>query len=101
MHAQYKAFINNDGPSIQRAAAPILRRVGIEHMLSHVKCPTLAIVGEHDGANPPAHSEHIVAGIAGARLHVMPGAGHQPNAEAPEEFGNTICCFLREREAAG
>ncbi|MDD3786903.1 MAG: alpha/beta fold hydrolase [Hydrogenophaga sp.] len=94
-HAQFQAFIDNDGPSIQRAAAPILRRVGIEHMLAHVRCPTLAIVGEHDGANPPEHSRHIVAGIDGARLHVMPGVGHQPNAEAPVQLGHTIAAFLQ------
>lgn len=96
VHAQYKAFINNDGPAIQRAAAPILRRVGIEHMLNSVKCPMLAIVGEHDSANPPAHSSNIVTGITGARLHVLPGVGHQPNAEAPRQFGNAICEFLQE-----
>lgn len=100
VEAERAAFVNNDGPAIQRAAAPILRRVGIEHMLAHVKCPTLSIVGERDGANPPAHSEHIVAGIAGARLKVMPGVGHQPNAEAPVEFGKLICDFLCGCESA-
>jgi pimeloyl-ACP methyl ester carboxylesterase len=100
VRAEREAFVNNDGPAIQRAAAPILRRVGIEHMLAHVKCPTLSIVGEHDGANPPAHSQYIVAGIGGARFKVMPGAGHQPNAEAPVEFGNLIGDFLRECASA-
>lgn len=100
LEAERAAFVDNDGPAIQRAAAPILRRVGIEHLLPHVKCPTLVIVGEHDGANPPVHSEHIVAGIAGARLQVMPGVGHQPNAEAPEAFGALISEFLGECEAA-
>ncbi len=94
LQAERAAFLDNDGPAIQRAAAPILRRVGIEHMLSHVKCPTLAIVGEHDGANPPEHSRHIAAGIASARLAVIPGAGHQPNAEAPEAFATLISDFL-------
>lgn len=100
VQAERAAFVDNDGPAIQRAAAPILRRVGIEHMLPFVKCPTLAIVGEHDGANPPAHSQEIVAGIAGARLSVLPGVGHQPNAEAPEEFGQQILAFLQACESA-
>lgn len=97
VEAERRAFLDNNGPAIQRAAAPILRRVGIEHMLAHVKCPTLSIVGEHDGANPPAQSQHIVAGIAGARLAIMPGVGHQPNAEAPHEFGVLIRDFLLEQ----
>lgn len=98
LRAEHDAFVDNDGPAIQRAAAPILRRVGIEHMLPHVKCPTLTIVGQQDAANPPVHSEHIVAAIDGARLKVLKDVGHQPNAEAPEEFGLAIHSFLRECE---
>lgn len=100
LEAERRAFLDNDGPTIQRAAAPILRRVGIEHLLPHVKCPTLAVVGELDGANPPALSQEIVAGIAGARLAVIPGAGHQPNAEAPQEFGTLIRDFLLQHQTA-
>ena len=99
--AQRAAFAANDGPTIRRAAAPILRRVGIEHLLPHVRCPTLAIVGEFDAANPPPHAEHIVAGIAGARLAVLPGVGHQPNAEAPEALARLIHDFLRSCASTG
>lgn len=99
VQAQRVAFLDNDGPAIQRAASPIFRRVGIEHLLPHVTCPTLAVVGEHDAANPPVESEAIVAGIgAGARLTVLPGVGHQPNAEAPQEFGALVHSFLSECE---
>lgn len=100
LDAQREAFLDNDGPAIARAASPIFRRANIEHMLSHVTCPTLAIVGEHDAANPPAESQFIVAGIEGARLEVMPGVGHQPNAEAPQEFATGVDDFLRQCEAS-
>jgi 3-oxoadipate enol-lactonase len=100
VQAQRAAFVANDGPMIQRAAAPILRRVGIEHLLPHVRCPTLAIAGEHDAANGPSQARDIVAGIAGARLAVMPGVGHQPNAEAPEAFADLIHDFLLAAERA-
>jgi pimeloyl-ACP methyl ester carboxylesterase len=95
VQAQRAAFVANDGPTIRRAAAPILRRVGIEHLLAHVRCPTLAVVGEFDAANPRPHAEHIVAGIAGAHLAVLPGVGHQPNAEAPEALASLIRGFVR------
>lgn len=100
VEAQRKAFLDNDFKANQRAGAPIFRRVNIEHMLPHVKCPTLAIVGEQDAANPPSESEVIVKGIGKqARLLVMPGVGHQPNAEAPQELGAAIHDFLRACEA--
>lgn len=100
VEAQRRAFVDNDGPAIQRAASPIFRRVDIRHMLPHVACPTLALVGEQDAANPRSESEAIVSGIKGARMHVFPGVGHQPNAETPEEFGTVIRDFLLECEAA-
>lgn len=101
VEAQRAAFLDNDHAANQRAGAPIFRRVNIEHLLPHVKCPTLAVVGEKDAANPPSESEVIVSGIGKrARLHVMPGVGHQPNAEAPQQLGEVILDFLRECEAA-
>ncbi len=100
VQAQRAAFVGNDGPTIQRAAAPILRRVGIEHLLPHVRCPTLAVVGELDAANTPSHARDIVAVIGGAQLAVLPGVGHQPNAEAPDAFGALIHDFLLACERA-
>jgi pimeloyl-ACP methyl ester carboxylesterase len=85
---------------VARASAPVLRRVDIRHMLPHVACPTLVAVGELDGANGPRKAEIIASAIPGARLVVMPGVGHQPNAEAPDLFGKLIADFLDTVESA-
>ncbi|KAF0232114.1 MAG: alpha/beta [Beijerinckiaceae bacterium] len=82
---------------VARASAPVLRRVDIRHLLPHIRCPTLAICGALDGANPPYKSEIIAKGIPGARLEIMPAVGHQPNIEAPEAFGALIRGFLDEQ----
>ena len=52
--------------------------------LSLVKAPTLVITGSADRLVPPVNSEVLARNIPGARLLVLPGAGH---------------CFPLEREA--
>ena len=46
--------------------------------------PVLVAVGEADALTPPELAAEIAAGIAGARLHRIPGCGHLPPMEAPE-----------------
>lgn len=90
LEQERRLIIDNDGSAVARAAAPILRRVDIRHMLAHVRCPTLVFVGELDGANPPEKSRTIADGIANAELSVLPDIGHQPNVEMPEGLGRML-----------
>ena len=52
--------------------------------LAAIRCPTLIITGEDDTAQPPANSKSMLAGIRGARLVNIPGAGHSSSLETPE-----------------
>jgi len=93
--AEQALIVDNDGPAVQRAAAPILRRVDIRHMLAHVQCPTTVFVGEEDAANGPEKARVIAGGIPGAALHVIKGAGHQPNVEAADEVSAILRAHLQ------
>lgn len=66
--------------------------------LPRIDVPTLVVCGELDPVAPPALSEEIAAGIAGAQLAVIPGAGHVTNADAPEAFNEVLARFLRSTE---
>ncbi|HUR95207.1 MAG TPA: alpha/beta fold hydrolase [Gemmatimonadales bacterium] len=57
--------------------------------------PTLVIVGEEDALTPPDGARRLAAGIPGARLVVVPGAGHVPPLERPTETTAAILDFLR------
>jgi len=57
--------------------------------------PTLVIVGEEDALTPPDGARRLAAGIPGARLVVVPGAGHLPPVERPSETTAAILEFLR------
>lgn len=50
-------------------------------------------VGELDLVLPPRFSTEIAGRIPGARLVVIPGAGHQPFQEAPEEYNRLLLEF--------
>ena len=52
--------------------------------LHEIAAPTLLIVGSEDQPEVIALSERMAAGIPGARLLLVQGAGHHVNLEAPE-----------------
>ena len=62
--------------------------------LERVRCPTLVVVGEHDFICGPAWNRPIAEGIAGARLAIIPGVGHMPQYEAPDEFRRIVDDWL-------
>jgi pimeloyl-ACP methyl ester carboxylesterase len=66
-----------------RQQAAILGRPDSRPDLARMQLPVLVGVGEADALTPPALAEEIAAGIAGARLHRIPGCGHLPPMEAP------------------
>lgn len=62
--------------------------------LKDIACPTLVIVGEQDQGTPPTDARAIADGIPGARLVVIPNAGHLSNLEQPEAFNRAVRSFL-------
>jgi YbgC/YbaW family acyl-CoA thioester hydrolase len=57
--------------------------------------PTLVMVGEEDALTPPEAARRMAAAIPGARLVVVPGAGHVTPLERPSETTAAILEFLR------
>ena len=53
--------------------------------LAHIRAPTLVITGGADRLVPPVNSEVLARSIPGARLLVVPGAGHCFPLEREEE----------------
>jgi len=65
-----------------------------------VTVPTLVLVGADDRLTPPAMAKSIAAAIPGARLAIIPSAGHLSNIEQPLLFNKLVLDFLREVVAA-
>jgi len=56
--------------------------------------PTLVVVGAEDRLTPPRDAEAIAKAIPGARLAVIPDAGHLPPLEQAEAFNGQLRSFL-------
>ena len=75
-----------------------LERMDLTGDLASIAAPTLVVVGADDVATPVEHAERIVAGIAGARLAVVPDAAHLVNVEQPVAVTRLILDHLDHRE---
>jgi 3-oxoadipate enol-lactonase len=64
--------------------------------LHEIQCPTLVLAGEKDNAVPMHHAKMLAQGISGARLQVVPGAGHAMVFTHPQEFVDAVQVFLGE-----
>jgi pimeloyl-ACP methyl ester carboxylesterase len=60
-----------------------------------IKVKTLVIGGEKDGQDFPALAKHIADSIPGAKLVIIPNAGHVPHLEVPDIFYQELLAFLR------
>lgn len=62
--------------------------------LAEIAAPTLVITGDADRMIAPRHSRAIAERIPGARLVVLPGAGHDLSTDRPAEVAREIVTFL-------
>ncbi|OEU85406.1 alpha/beta hydrolase [Streptomyces abyssalis] len=83
-----------DRAGIRKAVLGVANRVPVRDELRNIALPTLVVVGEADVATPPARAERIAAGIDGARLEVVPDAGHTSTLEQPAIVSSLLEDFL-------
>lgn len=89
-----------------RADVPLLQPAGIAATVRAVaraeslrdevggnRAPCLLVAGVHEAGfvEPTAHAEAVMPGLTTVRVQ----AGHSPNAEAPERFGEVLTDFVR------
>lgn len=70
-------------------------QIDYRSQLGAITARTLVLVGSQDQQNRPA-AEALAAGIPGARLEVVPGAGAQINTDAPAAFNRAVFGFLTQ-----
>jgi pimeloyl-ACP methyl ester carboxylesterase len=63
--------------------------------LADLDVPTLVLVGEDDVLLREP-SDRLAAAVPGARLVVIPGAGHSPQIESPEPWFDAVSTFLAD-----
>jgi pimeloyl-ACP methyl ester carboxylesterase len=66
----------------------------VTRRLNELKIPVQLIWGSNDPLFPLAHASRAQSLIEHARLAIIDGAGHTPQAERPEEFNRVLHEFL-------
>jgi pimeloyl-ACP methyl ester carboxylesterase len=83
------------GPEIyERHQQTIINRADSRGDLAGIRLKTLVVVGEDDQTTVPAAAEEMAAGIAGARLVVIPRAGHMALVEQPDAINAALGDWL-------
>lgn len=86
----------NDGFT-QRSlwSSPKLAGEVVSERLKGITIPTLVVWGGNDELLPLEQGRAYAAGIAGAKLVIVPECGHAPSAEKPKEFLAAALPFLQ------
>lgn len=69
-------------------------------LLRRIRVPTLLVWGEVDARSPLTVAHALVSLVPGARLSVIPAAGHLSNVEAPARFSAEVRAFCLESATA-
>ena len=67
---------------------------------ARIDCPTLLLLGERDAMTPLKSGRALGEKIAGARTHVLAGAGHMPMIEKPDDTLSALRTFFADRPQA-
>jgi 3-oxoadipate enol-lactonase len=91
---RYAGWIADNDATGYAAACRSLAGFDVRGRLGEIRCPTLIIVGDRDGATPPDRSQELADGIAGAELRLLAPAGHLLTEERWAEFNRALVEFL-------
>jgi pimeloyl-ACP methyl ester carboxylesterase len=92
---QYLQMVRRAGPAaLIRQNRAVMARSDRRPQLPRVACPTLVLCGEADLLTPPEHSREIAQAVPGARLEIVPGAGHMLTLEQPARVNALLLPWL-------
>jgi pimeloyl-[acyl-carrier protein] methyl ester esterase len=91
-----RAGIPLPDPAAAQAGLDVLAATDLRPVLAGTSLPTLVVHGEADPICPAGAGRALAASIPGARLALLPGAGHVPFLSRPDAFAAALDPFLAE-----
>lgn len=99
---QFELFEAARAESSRLAWEPFMHDRSLPHRLAGVQGPaSLVVWGERDQVVPRGCAEAYAQALPGARLEVIPGAGHRPEIEGRDRFIALVSEFLEAPSGAG
>ncbi|PUE36784.1 alpha/beta fold hydrolase [Limnohabitans sp. Hippo4] len=77
-----------------RQMRAISARQGHRSVLEQLRIPVQILCGENDRVTPPARSQELAQWIPGARLQLVPGAGHMLPMEQPQAVLKALLALM-------
>jgi pimeloyl-ACP methyl ester carboxylesterase len=74
--------------------------VTVSGQLAQVTQPVLLVSGDRDRLVPLADTQKVAAALPNATLAVLPGCGHVPQEECPEQFAQVVRDWLGSERGA-
>jgi pimeloyl-ACP methyl ester carboxylesterase len=71
----------------------LIARAADTEQLADIGCPTLVVAAEEDQLRSPDEARELANGIPGARLEVVPHAGHLVPIEQPQALARLLADF--------
>jgi pimeloyl-ACP methyl ester carboxylesterase len=84
-------------PQVLQADFQACNGFDITDSLEQVRQPALVVCGQADRMTPPKYASFLASRLPGARLVVIPRAGHMVMLERPDEVAAKVASFLNER----
>lgn len=98
--AGYRNMLTRNAAEGYIGTCATLRDTDLTSTASQLTQPTLCLVGEADGATPPALVQSLSALIPNAVFKSIPDAGHLPCIEQPKSLSLRIESFVRRNWSA-
>jgi pimeloyl-ACP methyl ester carboxylesterase len=92
--AQIRMGLAAGSDAFARQQTAIIGRIDSRPHLGEITVPTLVLVGDADRVTPPDRAAEMASAIPGARLEVVPGAGHLSPLEQPEAVAEALSIWL-------
>ncbi len=93
--SRVRSIVRRQNPnSIEHDLLAMRDRADSRPTLDAIRIPALVIVGSEDAMTPPAKADEIANGIPGARVVVVPGAGHLAPLEDPDAVATALSDFF-------
>jgi pimeloyl-ACP methyl ester carboxylesterase len=95
--ARTPGFMEATLAALRAQLAPWGQREVVLDELPRLEMPALVLWGMQDAVFPVYQAEHAAGRIPDGRLVLLPGCGHLPQVDKPEEFADAVGRFLDEK----
>jgi pimeloyl-ACP methyl ester carboxylesterase len=97
-YAHYGSKLRDDGRVVWKRDPNLVKGFVPTELWQYVrkiKCPTIYILGGASSIVPPETQKQLKEMLPNVEIVTMPGLGHYPHVEAPEEYLKIVTAFVK------